>query len=75
MATYITAKQLADRLGFKPNYINRLKDKFFIEGKHYIRPFGGGIRYIWEEVEREINRQTRPGSMAIPMANGGVCYG
>lgn len=75
MATYMTAKQLAKALGYTPNHINRLKDNFFIEGKHYIRPFGRNIRYIWEEVEKEIKRQTKPNSTAIPMANGGYCYG
>ncbi len=75
MTTYMTAGQLAEALGYAPNYINRLKDKFFIEGVHYIRPFGRNIRYIWEEVEKEINRQTKPSSTAIPMANGGYCHG
>lgn len=75
MATYISTDELAHRLGYHPNTISRLKNKFFIEGVHYIRPFGGSIRYIWEEVEAEINRHTKPDSQAIPMANGGVCYG
>lgn len=75
MAIYLTVTELANKLGYSPKTIHNLKNKFFVEGVHYIRPFGGNIRFIWEEVEQEINKHTRPTSTAIPMANGGVCYG
>jgi hypothetical protein len=75
MTTYLTTKQLAERLGFSAGYIANLKDRFFVEGVHYIRPFGGSIRYVWEEVEAEINRKTKPTSNLIPMSRGGYCYG
>ncbi len=53
MSTYLTAKQLADRLHYHPVYINQsLKDSIFLEGIHYVRPFGGRkILYLWEEIE------------------------
>jgi hypothetical protein len=47
-----------------------------IEGKHYIRPFGGRkILYIWETIEEDMLNVTHASSLEIPMANGGVCYG
>ena len=75
MNTYLTPKQLGSRLGFNANYINSLRDKYFIEGVHYVRPFGGSVRYIWEAVEAEINKQTKPSSNLIPMTRGGYCHG
>lgn len=53
-ATYLTARELADRIKYKPNVINNmLKDSVLIEGKHYVRPFGRRkVLYIWESVER-----------------------
>ena len=75
MKDYLTAKELAQELGFSPNYINRLKEQFFIEGVHFIRPFGRNIRYVWPEVKKEINRRTRPTNDLIPMKRGGYCHG
>jgi len=72
---YLTAKELAQELGYTPAYINRLKDQFFKEGIHFVRPFGRSIRYIWPEVRKEINRQTKPSNSTIPMKNGGYCHG
>ena len=40
-ATYLTARELAERIKYKPNVINNmLKDSVLIEGVHYFRPFG-----------------------------------
>jgi len=40
-STYLTARELADRIKYKPNVINNmLKDSVLIEGIHYVRPFG-----------------------------------
>ena len=52
--TYLTARELAERIKYKPNVINNmLKDSVLIEGKHYVRPFGRRkVLYIWEAVER-----------------------
>ena len=53
--TLLTASELANRIHFSSTYINHaLKDTIFLQGQHYIRPFGGRkIFYIWEEVEKE----------------------
>ncbi len=40
--TYLTAQQLAEKIQYDARTIrNQLKDSVFIEGVHYIRPFGG----------------------------------
>ena len=40
--TYLTAQQLAEKSSTTLKIIrNQLKDSVFIEGVHYIRPFGG----------------------------------
>lgn len=78
MAIYLTTNQLAERLHYNPRYINQsLKDKVLLEGRHYIRPFGGRrILYIWEAIEKEMMRYSEEETgTAIPMSNGGVCYG
>lgn len=53
-ATYLTARELADRIKYKPTVINNmLKDSVLLEGVHYIRPFGRRkVLYLWEAVER-----------------------
>ena len=53
-STYLTARELADRIKYKPNVINNmLKDSVLTEGIHYVRPFGRRkVLYIWEAVER-----------------------
>lgn len=53
-STYLTAKELAERIKYKPTVINNmLKDSVLIEGVHYIRPFGRRkVLYLWEAVER-----------------------
>ena len=75
--TLLTASELANRIHFSSTYINHaLKDTIFLQGQHYIRPFGGRkIFYIWEEVEKEMFKTTVRPVMAIPMAKGGICYG
>ncbi len=46
--TYLTTDELSARIRYTPATIrNQLKDNVLIEGKHYIRPFGGRkIRWI-----------------------------
>ena len=53
-STYLTARELADRIKYKPNVINNmLKDSVLIEGMHCVRPFGRRkVLYLWEAVER-----------------------
>jgi hypothetical protein len=73
--TYLTTEELSGKIKYDPRTIReRLKDSVLIEGVHYIRPFGGRkILYIWESIERDMKNQGS--SLAIPMANGEVCYG
>lgn len=73
--TYLTTTQLAERINYQPRTItNALKDSVFIEGEHYIRPFGGRkTLYLWEPIE-ETMLGLRDDSIAIPMANGGVAH-
>lgn len=53
-STYLTAKELAERIKYKPTVINNmLKDSVLIEGVHYIRPFGRRkVLYLWEAIEQ-----------------------
>lgn len=70
--TYLTTEELAARIKYDSRTIrNQLKDSIFIEGKHYIRPFGRRkILYIWEVVEAEmLKRSIGKDAMAIPMGD------
>lgn len=75
--TLLNAKELSQRIKFSAAYINHtLKDSVFIEGIHYIKPFGGRkIFYIWEVIELELFRTAQPSKIVVPMARGGVCHG
>lgn len=75
--TYMTTEELAHRLRYDARYIrSALKDAVFIEGIHYIRPFGRRrVLYIWEAIERDMVKASREEKPSIPMAGGGVCYG
>lgn len=74
--TFLTTQELAERIKYDPRTIReRLKDSVLLEGRHYIRPFGGRkILYIWEAIEEDIIKFSLENSN-IPMANGGVCHG
>jgi hypothetical protein len=75
--TYMTTEELGRKLRYDARYIrSALKDTVFIEGIHYIRPFGRRrVLYIWEAVERDMLKASMKQKPGIPMANGGVCYG
>ena len=75
--TYLTTEELSDRIKYDPRTIReRLKDSVLLEGKHYIRPFGGRkILFIWERIEQDMGIASATYELAIPMANGGVCHG
>jgi len=75
--TYLTTAELAQRIKYDCRTIREhLKDSVLHEGIHYIRPFGGRkILYIWEHIERDMGLRSSTLSLAIPMANGGVCHG
>ncbi|WP_373332647.1 hypothetical protein P6F15_05235 [Thiopseudomonas alkaliphila] len=74
--TYLTTEELSERIKYDPRTIRQnLKDSVLLEGKHYIRPFGGRkILYIWEVIEKDMLAMASD-SLAIPMANGGICHG
>lgn len=74
--TYMTTEELSERIKYDPRTIRqRLKDSVLIEGRHYIRPFGGRkILYIWEVIEADMLKGQEQ-SFSIPMANGAECHG
>jgi len=74
--TYLTTEELAERIKYDARTIReRLKDSVLLEGRHYIRPFGGRkILYIWECIEADMAAGARADRTAIPMANGRVCH-
>lgn len=75
--TYLTTNELSERIKYDPRVIrNSLKDNVLLEGKHYIRPFGGRkILYIWEVIETDMQVFSKQSSLSIPMASGGMIYG
>lgn len=77
MSTYLTTQELSDRIKYDPRTIReRLKDSVLLEGKHYVRPFGGRkILYIWEQIESDMALDSQGHAYAVPMVNGGVCHG
>jgi hypothetical protein len=74
--TYLTTDELASRIKYDSRTIReRLKDSVLLEGKHYIRPFGGRkILFIWERIEQDMGLASASNSLSVPMANGGVCH-
>ena len=75
--TYLTTDELSSRIKYDSRTIReRLKDSVLLEGRHYIRPFGGRkTLYIWEHIECDMGQVSSSGPIAIPMANGGVLHG
>lgn len=74
--TYMTTEELSGRIKYDCRTIReRLKDSVLIEGRHYIRPFGGRkILFIWERIEEDMGLASVQSELAVPMANGGVCH-
>jgi len=73
--TYLTTAELSEKIKYDPRTIrNVLKDSVLLEGRHYIRPFGGRkILFIWEHIETDMTQSAS--DFAIPLSNGGVCHG
>ena len=73
--TYLTTEELSTRIKYDPRTIrDQLKDSVLLEGRHYIRPFGGRkILYIWENVEEDMFKAMASISQ-IPMSQGGASY-
>lgn len=76
ICTYLTTDELSARIKYDSRTIReRLKDSVLLEGRHYIRPFGGRkTLYIWENIEVDMAQPTGS-AVAIPMANGGMLHG
>lgn len=68
-ATYLTTDELSARIRYTPATIrNQLKDNVLLEGKHYIRPFGGRkILFLWEQIEVDMNVGSTD-TVAMPVA-------
>lgn len=75
--TYLTTDELSDRIKYDARTIrDRLKDSVLLEGRHYIRPFGGRkTLYIWEHIETDMTQSSAVCAEGIPLANGGVIHG
>ncbi len=75
--TYLTTDELAAIIKYDARTIReRLKDSVLLEGRHYIRPFGGRkILFIWERIEQDMGLLSARESIMVPMANGSVCHG
>lgn len=75
--TYLTTDELAAKIKYDARTIReRLKDSVLLEGRHYIRPFGGRkILFIWERIEQDMSMMSVRDSIMVPMANGSVCHG
>lgn len=74
--TYLTTQELSNRIKYDVRTIReRLKDSVLLEGRHYIRPFGGRkTLYIWETIEEDMCASATPHVDAIPMGNGAICH-
>jgi len=73
--TYLTTDELASRIKYNARTIrNALKDSVLIEGRHYVRPFGGRkILYIWENIEQDMfGDESMASTLSIPMSNGDI---
>jgi hypothetical protein len=75
--TYLTTDELSALIKYDSRTIrDRLKDSVLIEGRHYIRPFGGRkTLYIWEHIQEDMARYSQVMSSGIPMTNGGALRG
>lgn len=75
--TFLTTEELSLRIKYDARTIReRLKDSVLLEGRHYIRPFGGRkILYLWEAIQEDMLGAAPADRNAIPMANGSICHG
>ena len=73
----LTTDELAKRIKYDSRYIREiLKDSVFIEGVHYIRPFGRRkILFVWKVIEAELMESMGKVNQGIPMSAGGYFNG
>lgn len=69
MSHYLTTEELSTRIKYDTRYIReRMKDRIFKKGVHYIQPFGGRkILYIWNEIEKLMTSCGEP--VVMPLEN------
>ena len=74
--TYLTTDELSQRIKYDTRTIrDRLKDSVLLEGRHYIKPFGGRkTLYIWEAIEEDIGKYSASSSAPIVLSNGGMLH-
>jgi hypothetical protein len=77
MCTYITTEELSKKIKYDSKYIrNCLLDSVFVEGIHYVKPFGRRkILFIWETIEEEMRKASAVHVPLIPLSSGGVLNG
>ena len=75
--TFLTTDELSERIKYDPRYIREfLKDSIFIEGVHYIRPFGRRkILFVWEIIEQDMMKPSEEIAPVIPLRAGGSIHG
>ena len=75
--TYLTTDELSQRIKYDARTIrDRLKDSVLLEGRHYIKPFGGRkTLYIWEHIEEDMGKASTSMACAIPLVGGGTIRG
>jgi len=75
--TYLTTDELSERIKYDSRYVREhLKDSVFIEGEHYIRPFGRRkILFIWEKIEQAMMDSSTAMDSVIPLRSGGSIHG
>jgi len=71
--TYLTTEELAGRIKYNARTIrNVLKDSVLLEGRHYVRPFGGRkILFIWEHIEQDMFGEDTA-LLMIPLSSGSI---
>lgn len=76
LCTYLTTDELSQRIKYDTRTIrDRLKDSVLLEGRHYIKPFGGRkTLYIWEAIEEDIGKYSASCTAPIVLSNGGVLH-
>ena len=75
--TYLTTDELSQRIKYDARTIrDRLKDSVLLEGRHYIKPFGGRkTLYIWENIEVDMAMASTSLAPRIPLVGGGMIHG
>ena len=68
MPQYLTTDELSTRIKYDARYIReRLTKRVFLEGVHFVRPFGGRkILFIWEAIEALL-QPTGGGPVPMPI--------